>query len=173
MRSRRATGGHGRQAERIEWLHVEALAGVLALERLLLETVDILEQRNVRCGCSRGPPSPTSTTRTRRTVFGDIDLLVPGSDFDRAVDVGRAGHQRFHPEPRPGFDRRFSKGTSFRTTDGLEIDLHRSFTMGPFGVRLDLESVWERSESSGWATPAAGVAGRGALRPCLLPRSAR
>jgi len=135
------------QAERAEWAHVEALAGVLALEHLLLDSVATLQAAEIPTRVLKGPvvahldyPDPTWRT------FGDIDLLVRGQDFDRATRLLTAqGHHRLHPEPRPGFDRRFSKGTSFRTADGLELDLHRSFTMGPFGVRLALDDLWRAS----------------------------
>ncbi len=133
------------QAEQAESLHVQALSATLVLERLLLETVDVLESRSIPVRALKGSavahldyPDPGLRT------FGDIDLLVPGAAFDDAVScLTRAGHERLHPQPRPGFDRRFSKGTSFRTADGLEIDLHRTFTMGPFGVRLALSQLWE------------------------------
>lgn len=135
------------QAERAEWLHVQALSGTLLLERLLIQTVDCLESAGVPVRVLKGSavahldyPDPTMRT------FGDVDVLVPGEWFDAAVDcLDRQGHTRLHPQPRPGFDRRFSKGTSFRTTDGLEVDLHRTFTMGPFGIRLDLGQLWETS----------------------------
>ena len=136
------------QAERIELAHQQALAGVLVLERLLLETVEVLEDAFVEVRVLKGPalahldfPDPSWRT------FGDIDLLVRSFDFDRAVAIiGGQGHRRRHPEPRPGFDRRFSKGTSFATADGLEIDLHRTFTMGPYGVRLDVPALWNASQ---------------------------
>jgi hypothetical protein len=137
------------QAERTEWLHVQSLAGALALEHLLLDSVTALADEGIPTRVLKGPvlahldyPDPTWRT------FGDIDLLVRGKDFDRAARVlaGR-GHQRLQPEPRPGFDRRFSKGTSYRTEDGLELDLHRSFSMGPFGVRLALDDLWRSSEA--------------------------
>ncbi len=137
------------QAEQAEWMHVEKLAGVLALEHLLLDSVTALEQADIEVRALKGPvlahldyPEPTWRT------FGDIDLLVRGEHFDRATRLLHArGYKRLHPEPRPGFDRRFSKGTSFRTGDGLEVDLHRTFTMGPFGVRLSLDDLWESSEA--------------------------
>lgn len=137
------------QAERAEWAHAEKLAGVLTLEGLLLDVLAALEVGSVPARVLKGPAHahldyPDPGWRT----FGDIDLLVRGEDFDHAVRVieGR-GHRRLHPEPRPGFDRRFSKGTSFRTENGLEIDLHRTLTMGPFGVRVDLAALWDRSEA--------------------------
>lgn len=137
------------QAEQAEWRHVEALAGSLVLERLLLHTVQLLDDAAVPYRVLKGTAHghldyPDVGMRT----YGDIDLLVPGAHFDTAVEVLlEQGHLRRHPQPRPGFDRRFSKGTSFRTDDGLEIDLHRTLTMGPLGIRLDLESLWERSET--------------------------
>jgi len=134
----------GEQAERAEWMHVEVLAGVLSLEHLLIDAASALEDAGVPTRVLKGPalahldfPDPTWRT------FGDIDLLVRGRDFDRATVVlsGR-GHHRVNPELRPGFDRRFSQGTNYRTDAGLELDLHRSFTMGPFGVRLAVEDLW-------------------------------
>ena len=137
------------QVERTEWLHVETLAGVLSLERFMLDTVGELDRAGIPVRALKGPvlahldyPEPAWRT------FGDVDLLVQGDDFDRATEVIIArGHRRRHPEPRPGFDRRFSKGTSFLTEDGLELDLHRTFTMGPLGVRLRLDELWARSEA--------------------------
>jgi putative nucleotidyltransferase-like protein len=136
------------QAEEAETMQVRALAGALVLERLLLDTVTQLEQRGVPVRALKGSavahldyPDPSLR------AFGDIDLMVPGGRFDDAVAVlVEQGHRRAYPQPRPGFDRRFSKGASFRTSDGLEVDLHRTFTMGPYGVRLDLDRVWERCE---------------------------
>jgi len=136
------------QAARAEWAHAEKLAGVLTLERLLLDVLSALEVAGISARVLKGPAHahldyPDPGWRT----FGDIDLLVRGEDFDHAVRViERRGNRRLHPEPRAGFDRRFSKGTSFRTADGLEIDLHRTLTMGPFGVRVDLAALWDRSE---------------------------
>ncbi len=136
------------QAEQAEGLHIQALAATLVLERLLIDTVGSLEREGIPVRVLKGSAAahldyPEPSLRT----FGDIDLLVPGDAFDEAVAcLRRQGHVRIHPEPRPGFDRRFSKGTSFRTADGLEIDLHRTFTMGPFGVRLALPQIWETNE---------------------------
>ncbi len=137
------------QAEGAESLHLKALSATLVLERLLIETVEALNVHGIAVRVLKGSavahldyPDPGMRT------FGDIDLLVPGKAFDDAVDCLTAlGHKRIHPQPRAGFDRRFSKGTSFRTADGLEIDLHRTFTMGPFGIRLDLPRLWETSEA--------------------------
>ena len=74
--------------------------------------------------------------------FGDVDLLVPGSHIEAARDLLLAdGGTRAYPEPRPGFDRRFSKGLAITTTERYEIDLHRTLAAGPFGLALDLESL--------------------------------
>jgi hypothetical protein len=137
------------QQARAEWLHVGALAGVLALERLLLETVAALEGAHIPVRVLKGPvlahvDYPDSAWRT----FGDVDLMVRSDDYDAAVEVLRGlGHERRHPEPRPGFDRRYGKGISFLTSDGLELDLHRTFSLGPFGVRLALDELWSCSET--------------------------
>jgi hypothetical protein len=67
--------------------------------------------------------------------FGDVDLLVRGSDYDAAVDrlTARGGRRR-SAEPRPGFDRRFGKGVCLIRADGVQVDLHRTLASGPFGL---------------------------------------
>ncbi len=136
------------QADRAEWLHVEALSASLLLERLLLETVEVLRAAGVPVRVLKGSAyGHLDYADPAQRTFGDIDLLVPAEHIDDAVAaLEDEGHVRLHPQPRPGFDRRFGKGTSFRTVEGLEVDLHRSFSMGPFGVRLDTARLWERSE---------------------------
>jgi hypothetical protein len=136
------------QRERAEESHIQRLAAVLVLEDLLLQTVEALRDAGVPCRVLKGPavahldyPDPA------QRVFGDVDLLVPGSSFDVAVaTLEAAGCRRRFPEPRPGFERRFGKGACM-TADGLEIDLHRTFVMGPYGERLALDALWERHET--------------------------
>ena len=75
-------------------------------------------------------------------AFGDVDLLVPARSMAAAVAVVEAaGGTRRHPEPRPGFDARFSKGVSFRFARNVEIDLHRTLAPGPFGLLVDLDEL--------------------------------
>jgi hypothetical protein len=47
---------------------------------------------------------------------------------------------------RAGFDRRFGKGASFKGPTGRELDVHRTFVMGPYGLMLDLQEVWASSD---------------------------
>lgn len=137
------------QRERAEQSHAQMLAAVLVLEDLMLHTVELLVEAGIPYRILKGPavahldyPDPG------HRVFGDIDVLVPGDRFEDAVEVlGRAGCTRRFPQPRPGFDREFGKGTCMVTADGLEIDLHRTFTMGPFGERLAVDEIWRRADS--------------------------
>jgi hypothetical protein len=74
----------------------------------------------------------------------DVDLLVPSSSFDAAVSVFSAhGCTRLYPQPRPGFDRRFAKGTTFLTPSGHELDLHRTFVAGAYGVLVQAEDLFK------------------------------
>lgn len=132
------------QAETASEAHFAAVCDSLLLEAGALRTIAILEEAGVEPRVLKGTavahldyPDPTLR------LFGDIDLIVRGEQFDEAVAaLVTSGHPRRYPQPRPGFDRRFSKGTSFTTTEGLEIDLHRTFVMGPYGLRLVLADVW-------------------------------
>jgi hypothetical protein len=134
------------QIEQAATAQREAMVTVLLLERLLLDTVALLRTACVTARVLKGSsaahldyPSP------ELRAFGDVDLLVRSERFDAAVAVLEgAGHQRRFPQPRPGFDRRFGKGASFVTHDGHELDLHRSFAMGPYGITLKLGDLWAR-----------------------------
>ena len=124
--------------------HIDAMNLAVRLERNMALIVGQLEEAKVETRVLKGPASahldyPDPSLRS----FGDIDLLVRSGDFDRATSVLTGhGHLRRYPEPRPGFDRRFSKGASFQTTAGWEVDLHRTFVMGPFGLSIDLDDLW-------------------------------
>jgi hypothetical protein len=137
------------QAEEAGLAHRASMVTALALEASLVGTAALLEGAGIDHRVLKGTgvahldyPDPTLRS------FGDVDLLVRSSQFDDAVEVlVGVGHRRRFPEPRPGFDRRFSKGSCLVSPGGHEIDLHRTLAMGPYGVRLDLDDLWRRSST--------------------------
>ena len=137
------------QGEQVLRRHVQAMTSVLLLEQSLLATVDLLELAGVEVRVLKGSavalldyPEPSLRS------FGDVDLLVRSAEFDAAVEaLSSAGYRRRYPQPQPGFDRRFSKGASFFTPDGHELDLHRTFVMGPYGMTIRSEDLWRGSQA--------------------------
>jgi hypothetical protein len=135
------TGG---QLEELSGLHTEAAVVALMLERLLLLVADRLDSVGLDFRVLKGPsvahvdyPEPSLRS------FGDLDLLVRGTDFARAVEVLEAnGGRRGLPELRRGFDHRFGKGATIAMPGDLEIDLHRTFVAGPLGMTLDHDSLF-------------------------------
>jgi hypothetical protein len=78
----------------------------------------------------------------------DIDILVRAADVDRAVALlTAAGFRRTLAEPRPGFDRRFDKGMTLIAPSGYELDLHRTFVLGPWGAVMNPDQLWDDGES--------------------------
>lgn len=136
-----------RQLDEAREAHLGSMWTVLLIERTLLKIADQLAAADVEFRVLKGSACasldyPDPSLRS----FGDVDLLVQPDSFDAAVKaLLAAGHRRRFAEPRPGFDRRFSKGASFVTDDGFEVDLHRTFVMGPFGLRVDLDDLWRAS----------------------------
>jgi hypothetical protein len=130
-------------------LHTVSMAQALVLEALLLATADRLDAAAIPFRVLKGSavahldyPDPSLR------AFGDVDLLVRSADFDRAAALlSSLGHHRMFQQPRPGFDRRFGKSTTFATVDGLELDLHRTFVLGPFGLTVALDEVWSSSQT--------------------------
>ena len=135
------------QREEAEVAHKASMMTALALDATLVGTARWLDDAGVGYRVIKGTgvahldyPDPAMRS------FGDIDLLVRSSQYDDAVEaLVAAGHRRRFPEPRPAFDRRFGKGTCLVSAQGVEIDLHRTLAMGPFGLSIDLEDLWRRS----------------------------
>jgi hypothetical protein len=115
--------------------------------------------------------------------FGDLDLLVATADWRRACEVlSSNGYHRDLPEPRRGFDERFGKAATHSDPSGLQVDLHRTLVLGPFGLWLDPSELFRHTESfelggrrlerldrTGLLVNAALHAGLGASPPLLLP----
>jgi hypothetical protein len=126
-------------------LQVSTMAWAMRLEQELLAVVDLLMASAVDIRVLKGSavahldyPDPAMRS------FIDLDVLVRSEQIDRAVELfTRAGFHRRHPQPRPGFDRRFSKGTTFLSPIGYELDLHRTFVQGPWGLLMDLNDLWD------------------------------
>jgi putative nucleotidyltransferase-like protein len=55
--------------------------------------------------------------------------------------LAELGFRRLIPEPRRGFDERFGKGASFENDQALQVDLHRTLALGPFGLWIDPEAL--------------------------------
>lgn len=129
--------------------HLDATGGVLQLEWVLLRMLHELRAAGVEARVLKGSAvAHLDYPRPHERLFGDVDLLVRAEEFDVAVAaLCAAGYRRRFPQPRPGFDRRFSKGTSFLTPGGFELDLHRTFVMGPYGLLVDLDDVWSDADS--------------------------
>jgi hypothetical protein len=129
--------------------HLREMSLALLLERALLDVVDLFENLDIPYRVLKGSAvAHLDYADPSLRSFGDIDLLVPSSHFDAAVaGLSAAGHRRRFPEPRPGFDRRFGKGTSFSDAEDTEIDLHRTFVMGPYGLSISLEELWDTSST--------------------------
>src|SRR5437879_3101885 len=63
----------------------------------------------------------------------------------RRFEEGELGFTRPRPEPRPGFSERFGKAATHRGVDGLELDLHRTLVVGPFGLWLEPDELFEHA----------------------------
>jgi len=136
------------QAEELSEVHLAALGRDLRMERATLEVVTTLEAAGLDHRVLKGPavahldyPDPAQRS------FIDVDVLVRSDQWDDAVAALTAvGGHRAYPEPRAGWDRRFTKGTTFKMGDFCEVDLHRTVVSGPFGLSVDLEALWERPD---------------------------
>ena len=133
------------QRQQARGAHRAVLLRVLSLEQHLVALHEVLA--GIECRVLKGSayahldyPEPALRS------FIDLDLLFRPSDFGRAVDVlTEVGFTRILAEPRPGFDERFDKGTTLRG-NGFEIDLHRTFVLGPWGVRVNIDELWDDGE---------------------------
>jgi hypothetical protein len=125
----------------------EAMLWALALERRLLELAEAFDTAGVGFVVLKGPTlAHTVYPDPSWRPFGDIDLLVRTRDWRRALALlERLGLRRRLPEPRKGFDERFGKAATHVTDRGEEIDLHRTLVLGPFGLWMDPEELFDRT----------------------------
>jgi hypothetical protein len=135
------------QLEALVARHRDVSAWCLGLERLVLDVADAFDLEGIGSLVLKGPavarvayPDPSWRP------FGDIDLLVRTKDWRYAVAVlERDFGPRRIPEPRQGFDERFSKGAVFTCSGGQQIDLHMTLAQGPFGQWVQGAALFERS----------------------------
>jgi hypothetical protein len=135
------------QWEQAVGLHNDSMTIAVHLERLLLDTVGLFRSADVEYRVLKGSalahldyPDPALRS------FGDVDVLVPAESFDTAVRVVAAqGSRRQFATPNRDFDHRFAKGASFITADGRDLDLHRTFVSGPFGLTVGLPDLFASS----------------------------
>jgi hypothetical protein len=139
-----ALGASPRQRDQAVLAHEQAMRLCVVLERALLDAASRLEDAGIDYRVLKGPavahldyPDPSAR------AFGDVDLLVAAADYDRALAVFEvAGARRRYTEVRPGFDRRWGKGACLVAADGIELDVHRTFVAGPFGLTIDLDELF-------------------------------
>jgi hypothetical protein len=132
------------QTQQLVEAHADALGSCLRLERLLIEVTSILTAASVSPYVVKGAAlAHLVYTHPSLRLFGDVDLLIQSDDWDQTcTTLAAAGFRRLYPEPRPGWDRRFTKGTVFQREEGAEIDLHRTFVAGPLGLRIALDDLF-------------------------------
>ncbi len=127
--------------------HEHVMRRCLLLDRALLETTDCFDAAGITVRALKGAavahldyPDPSWR------AYGDVDLLVASEHLDHAIELlVRAGGRRTVPEIHPGFDRRFGKGACVVRPDGIQVDVHRTFVAGPFGLTIDLADLITRS----------------------------
>jgi hypothetical protein len=130
--------------------HLAWCATALDLERELLRVTTRLGQAGIRTLVLKGAAHahllyPDPAWR----LFADNDLLVEGGALRSAIGVlADLGYERPVPALRPSFDERFGKGATLRrSSDGREVDLHRSFLFGTYGLRIAPRELFARAGS--------------------------
>jgi len=135
------------EAAELRNVHVDEMIRTIGLERALLRIVAAAEAEHIELVVLKGPaiahcfyPDPSAR------AFSDIDLLVHGSDWRRACGVLETlGFHRALPEPRAGFDERFGKAAVHANEEKLLVDLHRTLVLGPFGLWIQPNELFERT----------------------------
>lgn len=133
-----------RQVRQATELHLRAMTLALRLEAALVDLAGLLDVAQVPFRVLKGlAASHLDYPNPGLRSFHDVDLLVPPDHFDLAVQaLERAGLRRRFPSPRPGFDALFAKAVTLVDPAGVEVDLHRTFALGPFGQRIATGDLW-------------------------------
>lgn len=136
------------QAQQARDTHRSLTMRVMSLERELVAVVDLLAGEGIESRVLKGSAvAHLDYSDPALRSFIDLDVLVRARDIDRVVAVlAAAGFARTLAEPRPGFDRRFDKGMTLIPPAGFELDLHRTFVLGPWGRAVDLDGLWDAGQ---------------------------
>lgn len=132
------------QRAQLAELHAAAQGHMLMLERLLLSVTGLFESAGIDHRVLKGhaiahllydDPSWRNAA--------DLDVLVPSESFGPAMELAirELGAAPALAELRPGFDREFGKEVLL-TVGKLELDLHRTFVTGPFGLTIGLGELF-------------------------------
>ena len=128
--------------------HRRAMAWCLMIEDRLLQLDERFSSAGIDYTVLKGPavahrayPDPSLR------AFGDLDVLVRGEAFqDACTLLGTMGFRRRLAEPRPRFDERFGKAAAHvHADDSMDIDLHRTLVLGPFGLWIDPGALIDRA----------------------------
>ncbi len=137
------------QATELLAVHRDAMTWCLSIERKLVGLADAFDDEGIGFAVLKGPSvAHNMYADPSLRSFGDLDLLVSTSDYERSCALlGRLGHVRRRPEPRPGFEVRFGKASVHtHPDDAIEVDLHRTLVLGPFGLWIDPQELLDRRE---------------------------
>ncbi len=134
------------QHDEAERIHVEAMALAVRIDDLVRTIATAFAEAGLRMRLLKGAATAhLDYVDPALRSYGDADLLVETRHYESACDVLRAlGFTRRSPEFTPGFDSRFAKSVTFVSSDGLEIDLHRTIVYGPFSVGIPERELWCR-----------------------------
>jgi hypothetical protein len=126
----------------------QLLSSVL-VEAQVLRTAEVLEQAGVGWRLTKGAAlAHLDYADPALRPFGDVDIIVRRRDWDAALAAFSAsGWRRLRPELRAGYDRRFGKGATLKTPEGLEVDAHLRFAVGRFGIRSRMEDLFSSADS--------------------------
>jgi hypothetical protein len=121
----------------------------LRIERLLVDLIAALDEHGIAAIVAKGVAlAHVAYPRPDWRVYGDVDLIVEPGRFTDAmtVIVNRFDGQRAQPELRAGFDDRFGREILVRV-GRYEVDLHRTFVDGPYGLSIELADLFETTTS--------------------------
>jgi hypothetical protein len=123
------------------------LALCVRLEGLAVRTGEVLDGAGIRWRLTKGAALahldyPDPAVRT----FGDVDVIVHPSEWAAAYQLLSAhGYEREGRTLPGGYDARYGKGATLTSPEGLELDLHRRFAIGRFGVTSRMEMLFASS----------------------------
>ncbi len=120
-----------------------ALEACVVLEALLVRVRARLDDAAIRWMATKGPAiAHLDFEDPTLRAFGDIDIIVHPDDWRRAIDLlddDALSRPHFHH-----YVDRFGKGVTV-LVDDMEVDVHRRFAIGRFGVRPDMAECFDNT----------------------------